>query len=41
VDAFRKQMLVWRGFSDEVLKEYGSRGEKLVNPPLREGMTNV
>jgi hypothetical protein len=40
VDAFRKQMLVWRGFSDEVLKEYGSRGEKLVNPALREGMTN-
>ena len=26
VDAFRKQMLVWRAFSDEVVEEYGKRG---------------
>jgi len=29
VDAFRKQMLVWRAFSDEVLAEYAVRGRKL------------
>ena len=29
VDAFRKQMLVWRAFTDEVLTEYTSRGATL------------
>jgi hypothetical protein len=29
VDAFRKQMLVWRGFTDEVVKEYDKRGAAL------------
>jgi len=29
VDAFRKQMLVWRGFGEDVLKEYGLRGATL------------
>jgi len=29
VDVFRKEMLVWRGFSDEVLAEYARRGNRL------------
>lgn len=31
VDAFRKQMLVWRGFPDEAVEEYAKRGEKMVS----------
>ncbi|KPK98469.1 MAG: hypothetical protein AMK75_06975, partial [Planctomycetes bacterium SM23_65] len=33
VDAFRKQMLVWRAFTDEVLEEYASRGRTLAGTP--------
>ena len=29
VDAFRKQMLVWRGFPDEAVNEYALRGRRL------------
>ena len=36
VDAFRKQMLVWRAFSDEVLKEYALRGRSLAEPAARQ-----
>ena len=31
VDAFRKQMLVWRGFPDEAVVEYAKRGDQLAS----------
>jgi len=30
VDAFRKQMLIWRGFSDKMIEEYAYKGQEAI-----------